>query len=360
MVGIGHTRWATHGTPCEANAHPIATHRVAVVHNGIIENHDELRQHLLSSGYRAQSETDTECIAGLLTLALDDGRQPAEALQSTLPRLEGSFALAVLVAGQPDMILCARRGSPLAIGHDDGVMYVGSDALALTPLTQSLSYLDDGDWAVITRRGAEVFDEAGRAVKRSIRRCEMAAWHVSKGRHRHYMAKEIGEQPRVIANTLDMLADPAKCRRKLAPIADGLAAVSKVTIVACGTSHFASATARYWFEQIANVPATAEIASEFRYLRSPRVKNGLTLFVSQSGETADTLACLREAKRTGEKTLTLTNSAESSMAREADATIVMPAGPEIGVASTKTFTAQLAALACLCVALGRAKGAITS
>jgi glucosamine--fructose-6-phosphate aminotransferase (isomerizing) len=357
-TGIGHTRWATHGRPSETNAHPIATARVAVVHNGIIENHAELKSALTAAGAEFETETDTETVARLLDRDLAAGATPEEAMAATLKRIEGAFALAVLFAGCHDMIMAARRGSPLAIGYGDGEMYVGSDALALAPLTEWISYLEEGDWAVVTRDHAEIFDHADRPVKRPIKRTAVSGAMVGKGNFRHFMQKEIHEQPAVIGDTLKTYLDPATREITLPELPVDLARIPRVSIVACGTSLYAGQVARDWFEQIARLPATAEIASEFRY-REPVLDPGaLVLCISQSGETIDTLAALRWAKGQEQKVLSVVNVRESAMARESDGTLLTLAGPEIGVASTKAFTTQLAALACLVIAAGRARGAL--
>ncbi len=357
-VGIGHTRWATHGRPSETNAHPIATERVAVVHNGIIENHAALKAELMADGARFESETDTETVARLLDRALAAGASPEEAMAETLRRLEGAFALAVLFAGRHDLIMAARRGSPLAIGYGDGEMYVGSDALALAPLTERICYLEEGDWAIVTGEGAVLFDSAHRPVQRPIRRTAISGAMVGKGNFRHFMQKEIYEQPAVIGDTLKSYLDPAARRITLPELPVALARIPRVSIVACGTSLYAGMVARDWFEQIARLPATAEIASEFRY-REPVLDPGaLVLCISQSGETVDTLAALRWAKRQNQCVLSVVNVRESAMQRESDATLLTLAGPEIGVASTKAFTTQLAALACLVIAAGEARGTL--
>jgi glucosamine--fructose-6-phosphate aminotransferase (isomerizing) len=359
-TGIGHTRWATHGRPSETNAHPIATGRVAVVHNGIIENHSELKSSLTEAGAAFETETDTETVARLLDRDLAAGATPEQAMAATLKRIEGAFALAVLFAGRHDMIMAARRGSPLAIGYGDGEMYVGSDALALAPLTERISYLEEGDWAVVTRDGAEVFDQADHPVKRPIRRTAVSGAMVGKGNFRHFMQKEIHEQPAVIGDTLKTYLDPATRQITLPDLPVDLARIPRVSIVACGTSLYAGQVARDWFEQVARLPAAAEIASEFRY-REPVLDPGaLVLCVSQSGETVDTLAALRWAKGQEQKVLSVVNVRESAMERESDGALLTLAGPEIGVASTKAFTTQLAALACLVVAAGRARGVLTA
>jgi glucosamine--fructose-6-phosphate aminotransferase (isomerizing) len=357
-TGIAHTRWATHGAPCERNAHPIATDRVAVVHNGIIENYRELRDELEWLGHRFESQTDTEAVAVLLTRCLQQGMTPVEAVSATLARISGAFALAILFAGHDDMLVCARRGSPLAIGYGEGEMFVGSDALALGPMTQRISYLEDGDWALLTPAGAQICDAGGNPVYREIRRSTVSGASVGKGNHRHYMQKEIFEQPAAIGDTLRSLLDPATRGVVLPPLPFSLGEVERAIIVGCGTSHHAGLVARYWAEGIAGVPVQVDIASEFRYRRTPVPPRTLVVGISQSGETADTLAALRQAKAQGARTLGIVNQPESTMEREVDAVIRTLAGPEIGVASTKAFTTQLVVLACMAIALGRARGAI--
>jgi glucosamine--fructose-6-phosphate aminotransferase (isomerizing) len=359
-TGIGHTRWATHGRPSEVNAHPIATQHVAVVHNGIIENHAELKAELIAGGAAFESETDTETVARLLDRDLAAGASPEAAMAATLKRIHGAFALAVLVAGRHDMIMAARRGSPLAIGYGDGEMYVGSDALALAPLTERIAYLEEGDWAVVTGSGADVFDADDRPVERTIRRTSVSGAMVGKGNYRHFMEKEIHEQPAVIGDTLKSYIDTATRAVTLPDLGVDLAAVPRVSIVACGTSLYAGQVARDWFEQIARMPAVSEVASEFRY-REPVLDPGaMALFISQSGETIDTLSALRWAKTQDQRILSVVNSRESAMERESHGVLQTLAGPEIGVASTKAFTTQLAALACLVIAAGRARGALSA
>jgi glutamine---fructose-6-phosphate transaminase (isomerizing) len=357
-IGIGHTRWATHGVPNETNAHPIATSKVAVVHNGIIENFGELKRELEGLGYGFETQTDTEAVAILVTRYLAEGLAPREAVATTLKRLEGAFALVLLFAGHPDLLICARRGSPLAVGYGDGEMYIGSDALALAPLTRRISYLDEGDWAVVTSSGARVFDSEDREASRAIKETALSGALIGKGNHRHFMHKEIFEQPAVIGDTLHAHFNPAARSVHLPELPFDLADVSKVTIVACGTSYNAGLIAKYWLEKIARVPVEADIASEFRYRTPPMPERGLALFISQSGETADTLAALRWAKGQGQRVVAVVNQPESSMAREAHAVLPTLAGPEIGVASTKAFTTQLVVLACFAIAMARAKGAI--
>jgi len=357
-IGIGHTRWATHGVPNETNAHPIATARVAVVHNGIIENFQELRQELTALGYGFSTQTDTEAVAILLTRHLDEGAAPAEAVAKTLRRLEGAFALAILFAGEPDLLICARRGSPLAIGYGEGEMFVGSDALALAPLTRRITYLEEGDWAILGAGSCQIFDALDQPVQREIRETALSGALIGKGNYRHFMQKEIFEQPAVIGDTLHALFNPTTRSVHLPDLPFDLAEVSRVTIIACGTSFHSALIAKYWLEKHARISVEADIASEFRYRTPAMPKNGLAIFISQSGETADTLAALRYAKTQGQKIVAIVNQPESSMAREADAVLRTLAGPEIGVASTKAFTTQLVVLACFAIAMGRARGTI--
>jgi glucosamine--fructose-6-phosphate aminotransferase (isomerizing) len=358
-IGIGHTRWATHGKPTEANAHPHATDRLAVVHNGIIENFRELRRELESGGAKFGSDTDTEVVAHLVTAELNKGKSPAEAVQAALPRLRGAFALAFLFAGKDDLLIGARKGSPLAVGYGEGEMYLGSDAIALAPFTDTISYLEDGDWAVVTRKGVEVHDASGRAVERAVLKSNASAFLVDKGNHRHFMAKEIHEQPEVVGHTLAHYLD-MNAERVALPMAlpFDFRQIDRVAISACGTAYYAGLVAKYWFERFARLPVEIDVASEFRYREAPFKPGNLAVFVSQSGETADTLATLRYAREQKQHTLSVVNVPSSTIARESD--VVMPtlAGPEIGVASTKAFTCQLAALACLAIAAGRARGVL--
>ena len=357
-IGIGHTRWATHGSPTEANAHPHADDRVVLVHNGIIENFQELRQELSQAGHKFQTETDTEAVVHLISSYLADGKTPAEAVAASLKRLEGAFALAILFAGHDDMMIAARRGSPLAIGYGDGEMYIGSDALALAPLTQRISYLDEGDWAEITADGAVVHDETDAIVERDIQQTSSSGAMIGKGNFPHFMLKEIYEQPAVIGDTLQTILNPWNEMITLPDLPFDLTKIPRVTIVACGTSYHAGMVARYWFETVAGVPCDIDIASEFRYRTVEMQQGGLSLFISQSGETADTLAALRYAKAQGQHIVSVVNVAESSMARESDAILQTKAGPEIGVASTKAFTTQLTTLACFVIGMAAARGKI--
>jgi glucosamine--fructose-6-phosphate aminotransferase (isomerizing) len=357
-IGIGHTRWATHGVPNETNAHPIATPRVAVVHNGIIENFQELRHELGKLGYEFVTQTDTEAVAMLVTRYMDEGLSPKEAVQKTLHRLEGAFGLAFLFAGEKNLLICARRGSPLAVGYGDGEMFIGSDALALAPLTRRISYLEEGDWAVLTGNSVEIFDAEDRKVDRQVRQTAASGALIGKGNHRHFMQKEIFEQPAVIGDTLHALFNPTTRSVNLGELPFDLAKVSRVTIIACGTSFHAGMIAKYWLERIARVPVEADIASEFRYRVPDMPEGGLALFISQSGETADTMAALRYAKTQKQHIAVVVNQPESTMAREADVVLPTRAGPEIGVASTKAFTTQLVVLACFAIAMAKARGSI--
>src|SRR5438445_5763411 len=350
-IGIGHTRWATHGVPNETNAHPVATDRVAVVHNGIIENFQALRRELTDLGFSFQTQTDTEAVAIMVTRYLGEGMTPKEAVAKTLHRLEGAFALAILFAGEADLLICARRGSPLAIGFGDGEMFIGSDALALAPLTRRICYLEEGDWAVLTARGATLYDADDRKVERAVRETALSGALIGKGNHRHFMQKEIFEQPSVIGDTLHALINPATRTVHLPELPFELGELERVTMIACGTAYHACIVAKYWLERIARISVEIDIASEFRYRAPPMPRGGAAIFVSQSGETADTLAALRYAKAQAQKIIAVVNQPESSIAREADVVLPTLAGPEIGVASTKAFTTQLAVLASFTVAL---------
>lgn len=354
-TGIGHTRWATHGAPTETNAHPHATDKVAVVHNGIIENFQKLREELGMQGFRFVSETDTEVIPILITHFLKMGKTPQEAVSDTLKKLEGAFALGIIFADHPDLLIAARRGSPLAIGYGDGAMYLGSDAIALAPLTQKIAYLEEGDWAVLTKDSVQIFDLNDQKVERTIRTTNLTNAAVGKGDFAHFMLKEIYEQPSVIGESLRVFCHAASGEIHLPELPFDLATVSKITLVACGTSYYAGMVAKYWLEKWARISVELDIASEFRYRDPVWQENGLALFISQSGETADTMAALRMAKAQKQHTLALVNVPQSSMAMEADAALFTYAGPEIGVASTKAFTTQLVTLACFAIALGRAR-----
>ena len=358
-IGIGHTRWATHGLPTETNAHPIATDRVAVVHNGIIENFQALRRELTALGYVFQTATDTEAVAILASHCLEQGLSPQDAVAKTLARLDGAFALVFLFAGEHDLLIGARRGSPLAIGYGEGEMFLGSDALVLAPLTRRITYLEEGDWVVVTSRTATIFDATNREVDRPIREAAAAGAVIGKGNYRHFMQKEIFEQPEVIGDTLHALINPATRTVHLPELPFALRELERVTLIACGTAYHACIVAKYWLERIARISVEIDIASEFRYRAPEMPKGGAAIFVSQSGETADTLAALRYAKAQGQKIIAVVNQPESSVAREADVVLPTLAGPEIGVASTKAFTTQLAVLACFTVALARARGVIS-
>ena len=359
-TGIGHTRWATHGAPTEGNAHPHGTARVSIVHNGIIENHAELRERLEADGQEFVTETDTETVAQLFDLLLRRGATPLEAAGAVFRQLEGAYALAMVFAGHPELMIGARHGAPLAVGFGDGAMYLGSDALALAPLTRRIAYLDDGDWAVVSRENATFFDLRGHEVQREIRRTAVSGAAVGKGNYRHHMEKELHEHPAVLGDTLRQMINPGTRAVVLPDLPFDLAEVPAVTVSACGSAFYAGQVGRYWFEQIARMPTDGDVASEFRYRAPPMRKGGLGVLVSQSGETADTLAALRYMRSQGQHVLSIVNVPESSMARESDAVLQTVAGPEIGVASTKAFTAQLAVLACLALAFGRSRGTLTA
>ena len=358
-VGIAHTRWATHGGPTTSNAHPHATAEVAIVHNGIIENFKPLRDMLIARGRVFTSETDTEVVAHLISEQVEAGRDPIDAVREVLPELRGAFALAILFRSHPDLLIGARLGSPLVVGIGEGETYLGSDALALASLTQRVLYLEEGDWVVCTREEVRIFDQDNQPVERAVTLSGVDGELVSKGNHRHFMIKEIYEQPIVVAQTLRSYLRRIDETLTL-PIPDfDLSGIKRVTIVACGTSFYAGMIAKYWFEQFAHVPVDLDVASEFRY-RAPVIEpDGLALFISQSGETADTLAALRHAREEGQKIAVVVNVPTSSMAREADLVLPTHAGPEIGVASTKAFTCQLAVLAALAANVARAKGRMT-
>ncbi|MXP13586.1 glutamine--fructose-6-phosphate transaminase (isomerizing) [Altererythrobacter confluentis] len=355
-IGIAHTRWATHGAPTTNNAHPHATDHVALVHNGIIENFKTLRDELLNSGRKLESETDSEVVAHLISQQVENGASPQDAVKTVLPRLRGAFALAITFRQHPDMLIGARLGSPLVVGYGEGETYLGSDALALAPLTQQIAYLEEGDWVVITKDDAAIFDAENQPVIREITTSGASAAAVEKGNYRHYMQKEIFEQPTVVAQTLRSYIRQSDNSVALPQIDFDLSAIKRITIVACGTSYYAGMVAKYWIEQFARVPVDIDVASEFRY-RNPVLENGgLALFISQSGETADTLAALRHCKQAGQTIAVVVNVPTSSMAREADLLLPTHAGPEIGVASTKAFTCQLAVLAALAARLAVTKG----
>ncbi|PRX37929.1 glucosamine--fructose-6-phosphate aminotransferase (isomerizing) [Meinhardsimonia xiamenensis] len=356
--GIGHTRWATHGAATETNAHPHQAGRVAVVHNGIIENFKELRAALEAKGYAFGTETDTETVAVLCESFLDQGLAPRDAAEQTIARLEGAFALAFLFEGEPDLMIVARRGSPLAIGHGDGEVFVGSDAIALGPLTRELTYLEEGDWAVLTRHSVEIYDAEGRRANRPVRVVEIDAARVEKGGYRHFMMKEIAEQPTVLGNVIRHYLTEDGRGLALPEATPDFARVDRLSLVACGTAFYACMVAKYWFEQLAGLPVDVDIASEFRYREPPITAGTAALFVSQSGETADTLAALRFCQGRAEHILSVVNVPESSIARESDLALPILAGPEIGVASTKAFTCQLAVLACLALQAALDRGRI--
>ena len=358
-TGIGHTRWATHGKPVEANAHPHMTEQVSVVHNGIIENFHELKAELMAEGATFTSDTDTEVIAHLVTRELKGGSDPVRAVFNTLKRLQGAFALALIFRGYDDLMIVARQGSPLAIGYGTGEMFVGSDAIALAPFTDAIAYLEDGDWAVLTRKGVAIRDGAGKAVERPVARSLATSLLVDKGNYRHFMAKEINEQPEVIGHTLAAYTDLATNSVEIPALPVDFANISRLSISACGTAFYAGLVAKYWFERWARLPVEVDIASEFRYRETALDPGGAALFVSQSGETADTLASLRYCRAQSQHVVSIVNVRESSIARESDAVLPMLAGPEIGVASTKAFTCQLTVLACLAIAAGKARGHIS-
>ncbi|MXP42664.1 glutamine--fructose-6-phosphate transaminase (isomerizing) [Altererythrobacter soli] len=359
MVGIAHTRWATHGAPTTNNAHPHVTAELALVHNGIIENFRSLRGELQARGRTFESETDTEVVAHLISEQVEAGRSPEDAVRDILPQLRGAFALAIAFRAHPDMLIGARLGSPLVVGYGDGETYLGSDALALAPLTQKIAYLEEGDWVVVTRDGATIYDANGEQVTREITTSGASAAAIEKGNYRHFMLKEIFEQPTVVAQTLRSYLRPLEQQVALPQIDFDISGVDRVTIVACGTSYYAGMVAKYWFEQFARVPVDIDFASEFRYRQPVLPEGGLALFISQSGETADTLAALRHCKAEGQTIAVVVNVPTSSMAREADLLLPTHAGPEIGVASTKAFTCQLAVLAALAAHFAVKKGRLS-
>jgi len=358
-IGIGHTRWATHGRPTEINAHPHMSAKVSVVHNGIIENFRALKDELAARGHVFESDTDTEVIVHLITDEMQQGATAPEAVKHALAKLQGAFALGIIFTGDEDLMIAARKGSPLAIGHGKGEMYLGSDAIALAPFTPEITYLEEGDWAVLRRSGVEIFDADSNPIERPTIRSVASSLMVDKGNHRHFMAKEIHEQPEVIAHTLSNYIDMAEAKIVLPDLGVDLATLPRVTISACGTAYYAGLVAKYWLEQVARVPVEIDIASEFRYREAPMPPGGLAVFISQSGETADTLAALRYCKQNGQKIASVVNVHTSTIARESDTVLLTLAGPEIGVASTKAFTCQLAALACLAIGIGRARGTIS-
>ena len=359
-IGIGHTRWATHGGPTVANAHPQKTGKVAVVHNGIIENFKKLRDELISDGAVFQSETDTETVAQLCMSFISNGDKPAIAAKKTLDRLEGAYALCFLFHDNDNLLIAARKGSPLAIGHGNGEMFVGSDAIALAPMTNQVTYLEEGDLALITRESLEIYDFDGRAIERNRQTLDLNAQNVAKGNYKHFMAKEIAEQPSVLADAIQQNLNSARNKLEIPSLALDFRSINRITLVACGTAFLACNVAKYWFEKIARISIDLDVASEFRYREPPVEKNNLAIVVSQSGETADTLAALRYCNKNGMKTLGIVNVDESTISREASLALQIHAGPEIGVASTKAFTCQLTTLYFLAIKAAKDKGSINS
>jgi glucosamine--fructose-6-phosphate aminotransferase (isomerizing) len=359
-IGIGHTRWATHGGPTEDNAHPHATERVAVVHNGIIENYAALKAELEQKQCRFETDTDTEVIAHLVDSYLKQGLSPQDAANTTFKRLTGAFALVLIFAGEDDLMIGCRQGTPLAIGYGDGEMFVASDSYALAPLTKQIAFLEDGDRVTVTRNSASIYINDNTPVIRDIRTTEQSGATTGKGEYKHFMLKEIYEQPAVISDTLNAYVHPSTGRINLPEnIIDALSSASRITLIACGTAFYACMVAKYWFEQIARIPCEIDVASEFRYREAPMPEGGLTIFISQSGETLDTLEALRYCKSQGQKILSIVNTIESTIERESDLVMHTLAGPEIGVASTKAFTTQITTLACMAFATARAKKVIT-
>ena len=359
-IGIGHTRWATHGGPTVANAHPQKTGKVAVVHNGIIENFKKLRDELISDGAVFQSETDTETVAQLCMSFINNGDNPAIAAKKTLDRLEGAYALCFLFHDNDNLLIAARKGSPLAIGHGNGEMFVGSDAIALAPMTNQVTYLEEGDLALITRESLEIYDFDGRAIERNRQTLDLNAQNVAKGNHKHFMAKEIAEQPSVLADAIQQNLNSARNKLEIPSLALDFRSINRITLVACGTAFLACNVAKYWFEKIARISVELDVASEFRYRKPPVEKNNLAIVVSQSGETADTLAALRYCNKNGMKTLGIVNVDESTISREASLALQIHAGPEIGVASTKAFTCQLTTLYFLAIKAAKDKGSVNN
>ncbi len=357
-VGIGHTRWATHGAPTVENAHPHQTEKVAVVHNGIIENFRELRDELTGKGHNLETETDTEVIVHLITDFLDQGLGPREAAAAALKHLDGAFALAIIFEGAHELLIGARKGSPLVVGYGEGEMYLGSDAIALSQLSNKITYLEEGDRVELSREGARIFDVDDREVIREVNIVSAASGMIDKGNYRHFMMKEIHEQPTVVGQTLGTMIDPIQGHVNLPDMPFDLSKVERVTIIACGTSFYAGQVTKYWLEQMARINVEIDVASEFRYREAVMPPGGLAIFISQSGETADTLAALKYAKSQDQHILSILNVAQSSMERESDVVLHTHAGPEVGVASTKAFTCQLAVLACLSIAIARARGQI--
>ena len=358
-TGIGHTRWATHGKPVERNAHPHMSANVSVVHNGIIENFRDLKAELTKDGYVFETETDTETVVHLLARELKAGHKPLEAVQRVLPRLHGAFALGIIFAGDDNLMIGARNGPPLAVGHGDGEMYLGSDAIALSPFTSKITYLEDGEYVILKRNSMDIRNMAGKSIKREPIISSASGVLIDKGQYRHFMAKEIHEQPEVIGHTLTHFIDMAENKVRDLQLGIDLSKINSVTISACGTAYYAGLVAKYWIERYARLPVEIDVASEMRYREAPLPKDGLAVFITQSGETADTLATLRYCKANGQRIASVVNVHTSTIARESDAMLPTYAGPEIGVASTKAFTCQLAVLACLAIKLGRAKGTIS-
>ncbi|WP_373236414.1 glutamine--fructose-6-phosphate transaminase (isomerizing) [Cohaesibacter celericrescens] len=359
-IGIGHTRWATHGVPNETNAHPHQAGNVAAVHNGIIENFRELRDELTAKGHTFESETDTETVVHLIQSELNNGNTPIDAVSAILGRLEGAFSLAIIFGGEEDLMIGARRGSPLAIGHGEGEMFLGSDAFALAPFTDEITYLEEGDWVVLSRSSITIFNENNEQVDRSSTMAQASAYVVEKGNYKHFMEKEMHEQPEVIQHTLAHYVDFASGKiRFKEKLPFDFADLNRIAMSACGTAYYAGVVAKYWFEKLARIPVEIDVASEFRYREMPMEKGGLALFISQSGETADTLACLRYCRAQGQHIASIVNVTESTIARESDAIFPTLAGPEIGVASTKAFTCQLSVMLALAIMAGRARGTIT-
>ena len=358
--GIGHTRWATHGVPNETNAHPHISGDVVIVHNGIIENFYELKVELEGKGVKFATQTDTEVVAHLLAEQRAKGIKPVDAVKNVLGRLRGAFALAIMFKSENDLMIGARNGPPLAIGHGDGQMYLGSDAIALSPFTNKITYIEDGDWVVLTRNSFEIFDVDNKPVKRPMSFSQASSMMVDKGNHRHFMAKEIEEQPEVVGHTLAEYVDfSTKTIRVPESLPFDFKALDRITITACGTAYYAGLAAKYWFEKVARLPCEVDVASEFRYREAPLTKNGLAIVISQSGETADTLASLRYSKSQGQHIMAVVNVPESTISREAELVFRTYAGPEIGVASTKAFTCQLAALACIALLAGKLRGTLS-
>lgn len=359
-TGIGHTRWATHGAPTERNAHPHGTKRVSVVHNGIIENHAELRAELEAQGAEFETETDTETFARLLDRNLAEGQEPEEAFSGALKRVRGAFALAAIFAGHPHKLLAARQGAPLAVGYGEGEMFVGSDALALAPLTRRIAYLEEGDWVAVSDRDARFFDVQDRPAERAVKVTAFSGAAVGKGNYRHFMEKELHEHPVVIGDTLHQYVDPGSRAVALPVLPFDPVRLPRLWLSGCGSAFLAAQVGRYWIESLARLAVDSDVASELRYRDPPVPEGGAALFVSQSGETADTLAAMRLLRGQGQSALAVVNVPESSMSRDADATLLTVAGPEIGVASTKAFTAQLSVLACMAIGFARARGTLSA